>query len=128
MMECCQILPGVCLTSTKPIEFTISAENFNYIDLASTFLYMQTAADRDSLAADTEIAPELTFYTSCDCKSMLILMDSLSLGPTITINIAQTSKICLFLIKIQNRHSFLLSCGIETSKVTLISRIATNSE
>ena len=52
------------LTSTGPIEFTISAENFNYVDLANTFLYVRaslTAADRTDLEADAEISPECNF-------------------------------------------------------------------
>ena len=31
------------LTSTGPIEFTISAENSNYIDLANSFLYVRAS-------------------------------------------------------------------------------------
>ena len=56
--------PVSVLTSTGPIEFTISAENSNYIDLANTFLYVRasvTAADGTDLEADVEIAPECNF-------------------------------------------------------------------
>ena len=52
--------PVSVLTSTGPIEFTISAENSNYIDLASTFLYVRasvTAADGADLEEDVEISP-----------------------------------------------------------------------
>ena len=56
--------PVSVLTSTGPIEFTISAENFNYIDLANSFLYVRagvtTAAGAD-LAKNVEIAPECNF-------------------------------------------------------------------
>ena len=56
--------PVSLLTSTGPIEFTISAENFNYIDLANSFLYVcasvTTAAGAD-LAKNVEIAPECNF-------------------------------------------------------------------
>ena len=56
--------PVSVLTLTGPIEFTISAENFNYIDLANTFLYVRanvTAADGTDLEADVEISPECNF-------------------------------------------------------------------
>ena len=52
------------LTSTGPIEFTMSAENSNCIDLANTFLYVRasvTAADGADLEADVEIAPKCNF-------------------------------------------------------------------
>ena len=52
------------LTSTGPIEFTISAENSNYVDLANTFLYVRasvTAADGTDLEEDVEISPECNF-------------------------------------------------------------------
>ena len=56
--------PVSVLTSTGPIEFTISAENSNYIDLANSFLYVRasvtTAAGAD-LAKNVEIAPECNF-------------------------------------------------------------------
>ena len=56
--------PLSVLTSTGPIEFTISAENSNYIDLANSFLYVRasvtTAAGAD-LAKNVEIAPECNF-------------------------------------------------------------------
>ena len=56
--------PVSVLTSTGSIEFTISAENFNYIDLANTFLYVRasvTAAVGTDSEADVEIAPECNF-------------------------------------------------------------------
>ena len=52
------------LSSTRPIKFTISAENSNYIDLVNTFLYVcasVTAADGTGLEADVEISPECNF-------------------------------------------------------------------
>ena len=52
------------LTSTAPIEFTVSAENSNYIDLANSFLYVRasvTGSDGSDLAKDVEIAPECNF-------------------------------------------------------------------
>ena len=56
--------PISVLTSTGPIEFTISAENSNYIDLANSFLYVRasvtTAAGAD-LEKNAEIAPECNF-------------------------------------------------------------------
>ena len=52
------------LTSTGFIEFMISAENFNYIDLANSFLYVRasvtTAAGTD-LAKNVDIAPKCNF-------------------------------------------------------------------
>ena len=61
--------PVSVLTFTGPIEFTISAENSNYIDLANSFLYVRasvtTAAGAD-LAKNVEIAPECNFlHTLC---------------------------------------------------------------
>ena len=56
--------PVSVLTSTGPIEFTISAENSNYIDLANTFLYVcasLTAAHGTDLEEDVEISPECDF-------------------------------------------------------------------
>ena len=56
--------PASVLTSTGPIEFIISAENSNYIDLANSFLYVRanvtTAAGAD-LTKNVEIAPECNF-------------------------------------------------------------------
>ena len=58
--------PVSALISTGPIEFTISAENSNYIDLANSFLYVRanvtTAAGAD-LAKNVEIVPECNFFT-----------------------------------------------------------------
>ena len=52
------------LTSTGRIEFTVSVENSNYIDLANNFLYVRAsvsiAAGAD-LAENAEIAPECNF-------------------------------------------------------------------
>ena len=52
------------LTSVSPIEFTVSAENSNYIDLTNSFLYVRanvvTAAGLN-LAEGVEIAPECNF-------------------------------------------------------------------
>ena len=56
--------PVSVLTSTGPIEFTISAKNSNYINLANSFFYMRasvtTAAGAD-LAKNVEIVPECNF-------------------------------------------------------------------
>ena len=52
------------LTSTCPIEFTVSAENSNYIDLANSFLYVRasvTMSNGADLAKTAEIAPECNF-------------------------------------------------------------------
>ena len=56
--------PVSVLTSTGPIEFTISAENSNYIDLANSFLYVRasvTTSNGADLAKTAEIAPECNF-------------------------------------------------------------------
>ena len=56
--------PVSVLTSTGPIEFTISAENSNYIDLANSFLYVRasvTTAAGAALEKNAEIAPECNF-------------------------------------------------------------------
>ena len=95
MKEDTEYQPVSVLTSTGQIKFTISAENSNYIDFANTFLYVRasaTAANGANLSAGTEIVPECTFYTRCGRKLMLILTDSLSLSPTITVPIVRTSK------------------------------------
>ena len=59
--------PVSVLTSTGPIEFTISAENSNYIDFANSFLYVRanlTKPDGTNLDADAAIAPECNFLHS----------------------------------------------------------------
>ena len=56
--------PVSALTSTGPVEFAISAENSNYIDLANTFFYVRasvTAADGTGLEAGVEISPKCNF-------------------------------------------------------------------
>ena len=56
--------PVSVLTSTGPIEFTVSVENSNYINLANSFLYVRasvTESDGSDLAKDVEIAPECNF-------------------------------------------------------------------
>ena len=56
--------PVSVLTFTGPIEFTISAENSNYIDLANSFLYVRasvTTAAGVGLAKNVKIAPECNF-------------------------------------------------------------------
>ena len=68
------------LTSTGPIDFTISAENSNYIDLANTFLYVRVsvpAADETDLEADVEIAPECNFLHTMWSQIDLYLNGSL---------------------------------------------------
>ena len=52
------------LTSTGPIEFMVSAENSNYIDLANSFLYVRASVTRSNgadLAKTAEIAPKCNF-------------------------------------------------------------------
>ena len=56
--------PVSVLTSISPIEFTVSVENSNYIDLANSFLYVRasvTGSDGKDLAKDMKIAPECNF-------------------------------------------------------------------
>ena len=56
--------PVSVLTSTGPIEFTMIAENFNYIDLANSILYVRasvTTSNGADLAKTAEIAPECNF-------------------------------------------------------------------
>ena len=56
--------PVSVLTCTSPIEFTVSAENSNYIDLANSFLYVRasvTTSNGADLAKTAEIAPECNF-------------------------------------------------------------------
>ena len=56
--------PVSVLTSTGPIEFTVSAKNSNYIDLANSFLYVRvsvTTSNGVDLAKTAEIAPECNF-------------------------------------------------------------------
>ena len=56
--------PVSMLTFAGPIEFTISAENSNYIDLANSFLYVRasvTTSNGADLAKTAEIAPECNF-------------------------------------------------------------------
>ena len=72
--------PVSVLTSTGPIEFTISAENSNYIDLDNTFLYVRasvTAADGIDLEADVEISPECNFLYTMWSQIGLYLNESL---------------------------------------------------
>ena len=52
------------LTSTGPIQFMVSAENSNYIDLANSFLYVRasvTTSNGADLAKTAKIAPECNF-------------------------------------------------------------------
>ena len=56
--------PVSVLTSTGPVEFTISAENSNYIDLANSFLFVCatiTSATGADLPENSEIGPECNF-------------------------------------------------------------------
>ena len=56
--------PVSVLTFTGFIEFTISAENSNYINLANSFLYVRasvTTSNGADLAKTVEIAPECNF-------------------------------------------------------------------
>ena len=68
--------PVSVLTSTGPIEFTISAENSNYIDLANSFLYVRasvTTSNGADLAKTAEIAPECNFFTYAVVASRCLL-------------------------------------------------------
>ena len=56
--------PVSVLTSTGPIEFTVSEENSNYIDLANSFLYVRasvTTSNGADLEKTAEVAPECNF-------------------------------------------------------------------
>ena len=65
--------PVSVLTSEGPIEFSITAESTNYIDLANTLLYVRASVTTEAgadLAADIAIAPECNFlhtlWSQCD--------------------------------------------------------------
>ena len=56
--------PVSVLTFTGPIEFAVSAENSNYIDLANNFLYVRasvTESDGADLEKGVEIAPKCNY-------------------------------------------------------------------
>ena len=56
--------PVSLLTSTGPIEFTVSAENSNDIDLVNSFLYVRasvTMSNGADLAKTAEVAPKCNF-------------------------------------------------------------------
>ena len=58
--------PVSVLIFTGPIEFTVSAENSNYIDLINSFLYIRaniTTVARVNSAEGVKIAPECNFFT-----------------------------------------------------------------
>ena len=58
--------PVSVLTFTGPIEFTVSAENSNYIDLANSFLFVRssmTTSNGADLAKTAEIAPECNIFS-----------------------------------------------------------------
>ena len=68
------------LTSTGPIEFTISAKNSNYSDLANTFAYVRasmTAADGTDLEVDVKISPECNFLLTIWSQLVVYLNGSL---------------------------------------------------
>ena len=65
--------PVATLTDAGPLEFLISAENTNYIDLANSYLYVRasiTNADGSALAENAVVAPECNFlhtlWSQCD--------------------------------------------------------------
>ena len=67
--------PVSVLTSTGPIEFTISAENSNYIKLANSFLYVRasvTTSNGADLAKTTEIALECSFLHTLVASQCLL--------------------------------------------------------
>ena len=94
--------PVSVLTSRGPIEFTVSTENFNYIDLANTFLYVRasvTAADETDLEADVEITPDCNFLHMLWSQIDVYLNGPLSLSPITTTLTVHILKICLVLVK-----------------------------
>ena len=116
--------PVSVLTSTGRIEFTIRAENSDYINLANTFFYVSvtrasvTVADVDNLAADAEIAPGYSFL-----HTLWSQIDAYLNGVT------QSNNNYPYRAYIKNLLGFgqdakssqlSLSCGIETPQVTLI--------
>ena len=74
-----------------------------------------------------EIAPECNFYIRCGHKLIFTLIGLLSPSPITTNPIVPILKICLVLVKTQNHHSFLLSCGIVIQLVNLTQGVGANS-
>ena len=104
--------PVSALTSTEPIEFTISAENSNYIDLANTFLYVRasvTAADGTDLEADVEITLECNFLYTMWSQIDVYLNGSL---------VTQSNNNYPYRAYIEN----LLSCG-QDAKLSQLSAV-----
>ena len=67
--------PVSVLTSTGSIEFRVSTENSNYIDLANSFLYVRTnmtTAAGANLAEGVEVAPECNVLSTLWSKSTSI--------------------------------------------------------
>ena len=111
------------LTSTGPIEFTISAENSNYIDLANTFLYVRasvTAADGTDLEEDVEISPECNFLHTMWSQIDVYLNGSLVTQSNNNYPYRAYIENLLSFGQDANHHNFLLSCGIGIQLVNLI--------
>ena len=101
--------PVLVLTSTGPIEFTISAENSNYIDLVNNFLYVRasvTTSNGADLAKTAEIAPECNFLHTLWSQVDVYLNGSL---------VTQSKKNYPYRAYIEN----LLSFGQEAKKSQL---------
>ena len=92
--------PVSVLTTTGPIEFTISAENSNYIDLTNSFLYMRasvTMSNGADLAKTAEIGPECNFLHRLWSQVDIYLNGSL---------VTQSSNNYLYRAYIENLFSF----------------------
>ena len=100
----------------------LKIQTIQYIDLANTFLYVRasvTAADGTDLEEDVEIAPECNFLHTM-WSQIDVYEGLLSHSPITTTLTVPILKICLVLVKTQNHHNFLLSCGIGIQLVNLI--------
>ena len=92
--------PVSVMTSTGPIEFTVNAENSNYIDLANSFLYMDasvTASEGADLAKNVEIAPKCNFLHTLWSQVDVYLNGSL---------VTQSNNYYPYRAYIENLHSF----------------------
>ena len=65
--------PVSILTSTGPIELTISAENSNYIDLANSFLYVRASV---TTAAGADFAKNVKIALKCNFLHTMYAMDT----------------------------------------------------
>ena len=101
--------PVSVLTSTGPIEFTVSSENSNYVDLANSFLYVRasltTAAEVD-LAENGKVASEYNFLHTLWSHVDVYLSGSL---------VTQSNNNYSYRVYIEN----LLSFGQEAEKSRL---------